>query len=279
MKRYTFIFALLILSFLLFAWSHVFADELGTTRLRIAGSGSLTHRTADCAKEFNQKNPGKSVVVIGGHTGDGFIRLIDGTAEIAMASRKLNENEKKEAERKGMKLTEKIVGYGIIAIIVHPSNPLKELTVEQVRKIFDGDYKNWSEVGGPAQPIRLVVVDDPKSGRVFHFKEDLLGGKPFPPGSEKAKAFLGLTKIVGQNAASVGFCHTRDLELLEMKGQGADVKTLSLKRDPSSPPLAPVRPVSGESSYPLMRPYYLYWDSNATMPLVKDFMDFCGGKD
>ena len=58
-----------------------------------------------------------------------------------------------------------------------------------------------------------------------------------------------------------------------MRGKGEAVKTLSLKRDPSSPPLAPVRPASGESSYPLMRPYYLYWNTNANMPLVTEFVD------
>jgi len=279
MKRYTFILAQLTVGLLLFASTHAFASDFGTTKLRLAGSGSLTHRMGECAKEFNQKNPDKSIMVIGGHTADGFIRLFDGSAEIAMASRKINENEKREAEQKGMKLTEKIVGYGILAIVVHPSNPLKELTVEQLQKVFNGDYKNWSQVGGTDQPIQLTVVDDPKSGTVFHFKEDVLGGKPFPSGSKKAETFLALTQLVAQTAGSVGFCHTRDLEVLQMRGKGEAIKILSLKRDPSSPPLAPVRPASGESSYPLMRPYYLYWNTNANMPLVKEFVDFCNDKD
>jgi phosphate transport system substrate-binding protein len=152
MKRYTFILAQLTVGLLLFASTHAFASDFGETRLRLAGSGSLTHRMGECAKEFNQKNPDKSIMVIGGHTADGFVRLFDGSAEIAMASRKINENEKREAEQKGMKLTEKIVGYGILAIAVHPSNPLKELTVEQLQKVFNGDYKNWSQVGGTDQP-------------------------------------------------------------------------------------------------------------------------------
>ena len=258
-----------------FAATNASAADFGTTRLRLAGSGSLTHRMGECAKEFNQKNPEKSVIIIGGHTADGFMRLFEGSAEIAMASRKINENEKREAERKGMKLTEKIVGYGILVIIVHPTNPLKEITVEQLQKIFQGGFKNWSEVGGPDQAIQLVVVDDPKSGTVFHFKEDVLSGKPFPPGSKNAESFLPLTRQVAQTPGSVGFCHTRDLEILQMQGKGEAVKALSLKRDASSPALAPVRPSSGESSYPLMRPYYLYWDANANYPLIREFVEFC----
>ena len=68
MKRYTFILARLTVSSCL-SLTHAFASDFGTTRLRLAGSGSLTHRMGECAKEFNQKNPDKSIMVIGGHTG------------------------------------------------------------------------------------------------------------------------------------------------------------------------------------------------------------------
>jgi phosphate transport system substrate-binding protein len=278
MKRYAFMLAHLTVGLLLITWTHAFASDFGTTRLRLAGSGSLTQKMGECAKEFNQKNPNKSVMVIGGHTADGFMKLFDGTAEIAMASRRINENEKKDAARKGMKLAEKIVGYGIVAIVVQSSNPINELTVEQLRKIFSGDYKIWSEVGGPDQPIQLVVVDDPKSGGGAEFKEDVLRGNPFPPGSKKAETFLVLTQLVAETAGSIGYCSTRYLEALQRRGKGDAVKALSLKTDPSSPPLAPVRPASGENSYPLLRPYYLYWNTNAHMPLVDEFLNFCNGK-
>lgn len=279
MKLENNLLAVLGMALVVFAWTNVSANDFGTTRLRLAGSGSMTHRMAECAKEFNQKNPEKSVMVTGGHTGDGFAGLFARTAEIAMASRQINENEKREAENKGMKITEKIVGYGILVIVVHPSNSMKDLTIDQLRKVFQGEYKNWSEVGGSDQAIQLIVVDDPKSGTVFHFKEDVLSGKPFPTACKKAETFLTLTKLVAQTEGSVGFCHTRDLEILQMQGKKEPVKALSLKRDASSPPLAPVRPASGESSYPLMRPYYLYWDASANSPLIREFVDFCNANE
>ena len=275
MKRGYDLMAFLVVVLVVFGWTNASAADFGATRLRLAGSGSLTHRMADCAKEFNQRNPDKSVMVTGGHTADGFVRLFDGSAEVAMASRKINENEKREAERKGMKLAEKIVGYGILVVVVHPSNPLKELTVEQLQKIFQAQYKNWSELGGPDQAIQPIVVDDPKSGTVFHFREDVLSGKPFPTGCKIAQTFLTLTALVAQTPGSVGFCHTRDLEVMQLKGKCEALKALALKRDASSPALAPVRPASGESSYPLMRPYYLYCDANANAPLIRKFVEFC----
>jgi ABC-type phosphate transport system substrate-binding protein len=125
------------------------------------------------------------------------------------------------------------------------------------------------------QAIQLIAVDDPKSGTVFHFKEDVLNGKPFPAACKRAETFLTLTKLVAQTEGSVGFCHTRDIEILQKQGKGEAVKALSLKRDANSPPLAPVRPASGESSYPLMRPYYLYWNANVNSPLTREFVDFC----
>ena len=133
----------------MFASTHAFASDFGTTRLRLAGSGSLTHRMEECAKEFNQKNPDKSIMVIGGHTGDGFIRLFDGSAEIAMASRKINENEKERGRAKGHE-TDGENSRIRNTCSSPPFNPLKELTVEQLRKIFNGEYKNWSEM----EPIK-----------------------------------------------------------------------------------------------------------------------------
>jgi phosphate transport system substrate-binding protein len=137
----------------------------------------------------------------------------------------------------------------LIAIITHPSNPVQTLTVDQVRKLFSGECTNWSAVGGPALPVKLVTSRDGHAGL-----EDLLHVTisadaikvPF-----LSYLFVGIAEMEG----AVGFLPTSNVEQLEfVRGHGA-IKKIAIKKNTQSPALSPTPTGVVAESYPLLARY------------------------
>src|SRR5208282_1759869 len=87
---------------------------------------------------------------------EGMTALIAGEADVAMASRKITPQESKAAKARGLQLDEHLVGYGGIVIITDQQNPVDELSIDQVRKIFTGEIVNWKDISGKDRFIRLM---------------------------------------------------------------------------------------------------------------------------
>jgi phosphate transport system substrate-binding protein len=142
--------------------------------LRVAGAGMSADQVDAWAKLFTQANPAIKVVVSGSSAGAGFRALMDGQADIALLSRPLLPEEEKAAKDKGLKLEGKEIGRSGLSIITGPANPVSELTIAQLRKIFAGELANWNEVGGPAAAIKVVSRRAPESGGAVFFKSACL---------------------------------------------------------------------------------------------------------
>lgn len=140
------------------------SDLSGT--VTVSGSTSVQPLAQDLADVFNETYPGISVEIQGGGSSQGIRDVTDGTSDIGESSRDLTPEEKTG-------LTEHVIAYDGIAVVVNPSNTVTNLTRDQIEKIFKGEIKNWKDVGGKDQEI-LVVAREASSGTKTAF-EELMG--------------------------------------------------------------------------------------------------------
>ncbi|RKD25306.1 phosphate ABC transporter substrate-binding protein, PhoT family [Caminicella sporogenes DSM 14501] len=132
--------------------------------IAVVGSTSVTPVAQNLADKFMSIHPEVKIDVQGIGSSAGIKAASNGSADIGMASRNLKEKEKEWG------LTQHVIAYDGIAVVVNPNNPVKELTKEQIAKIFKGEIKNWKEVGGPDKEI-LVVSREAGSGTRGAFEE------------------------------------------------------------------------------------------------------------
>jgi phosphate transport system substrate-binding protein len=197
-----------------------------------------------------------------------FAALIDKSADIALTTRRITAAEEQLAKSKGLELTGRVIGHGGIVIITAARNSLNELTVEQVRKIFTGAHTNWNQLGGPDEPITVVRVGETYPGTVFFLQEDVFGGLPFATNAIVVPEFAGVIRKVAQTPGSIGFVRIRDAFESPIPYE-MGFKVQKIKRDATTPAIMPSRKTVGDASYPIRRPYYVYYESKADTNIVK----------
>jgi len=249
------------------------AQDDGKIIIRVKGAKTMATLIDKLAHSYAQVHPECSVVVSGGGMHEGFEALYDKTADAAMASRQMNEQEKLLARQKGAKLVEQLVGRDAIVIVAHPANPVNELTVEQVKKVFTGEYTDWNEVGGEILPIVLYVGDAARSGMAEYFNESILKG--VPPYVNPRRYYPSIIKDVSSRADAAGYVPLA----LAQRAQGQRIiKVLAIKKDANSPAILPSHETVADSSYPLLRPLFLYYHGDSREKHVKQFVEFCAEK-
>ncbi|HRT97765.1 MAG TPA: PstS family phosphate ABC transporter substrate-binding protein, partial [Planctomycetota bacterium] len=147
----------------------------GEGRLVLDGSTTVGPLAKAFAEYYMQQNKGVNISVSESGSGNGAKGIINGTCDIGNMSRAMTDAELKAAEEKGVKPVAHIVAMDGIAIIVHPSNPIKALTLAQVKDIYLGKVKRWSDVGGPPLPI-VRVSRDTNSGTYEVFEAKIMQG-------------------------------------------------------------------------------------------------------
>jgi phosphate transport system substrate-binding protein len=211
----------------------------------------LTQRLAE---EYMKRKAGTMVQVNGGGSGTGIAALINGTVDLAQASRPMKDDERASAEKaRGSQVVETPVALDSLAVFVDEANPVKELSLEQLAAIFTGKARNWKEVGGKDAPIILYGREN-SSGTYDYFKEHVLNKADF---SAKVQTLQGTAAIV--NAVS------RDENGIGYGGIAYDkgVRALALKKDAQSPAIAPSVGTVADGTYPLSRKLYFYSFANA----------------
>ena len=146
-----------------------------TGNLDIKGSDTLLQLVSSMAEAFTDINPDAEVTVTGGGSGTGIAALLNGEVDMANASRDVKSSEEETATEAGMGIYKFIVARDGLSIIVSPDNPVEELTVEQVGKIYKGEITNWSEVGGNDVDITLYGRQS-TSGTYEFMKDEVLEG-------------------------------------------------------------------------------------------------------
>lgn len=143
--------------------------------LNIEGSDTLVNVAQAWAEEFQADNAGVAISVKGGGSGNGIAALINGTVDFANASREIKPEEVDSAEANGVDPVENVVAKDGISVVVNPANPVADLTVEQLGRIYRAEITNWKDVGGPDKPI-VLLGRDTSSGTYEFFKEAVIGG-------------------------------------------------------------------------------------------------------
>jgi len=246
------------------------------TLIRVRGSDSVAGRVDQLSKIYVKDHPDVNVVVLGGAKTIGLPFLIDKSGELAMAARRATDQERREAGDRGIELVEKLIGYGGIAVIVDQENPVSELTVEQLQKILKGDFNRWDQVGGSAEPVTVFSVGDIHQGTIHFLENDFLGKTPITKKAEVVSSFDTVMRRVAETKGSIGFTRMRDA-LESPVSQQVQFKILKLKQTADSPAIFPSRKAIAGGSYPLKRPFFLYYDSKVDSS-VKGFVDFIVGK-
>ena len=131
-------------------------DTLADVKLQIAGSTTVLPVAEECARVFMENHPGSLSVVSGGGSSHGVKAVADGTVDIGTASRDLKSTEKDAHPD--------LVAHGVakdgVAVTVHPSNPVTDLTMEQLQGIYTGTITNWKDVGGTDSEIMVVTREE-----------------------------------------------------------------------------------------------------------------------
>jgi phosphate transport system substrate-binding protein len=264
------IFIGIFLSLLCLMTDHrAIAQDKGT--IRVSGAGLLSDVVDMNAAQYTQEAPNCSFVIHGATTGIGVQRLIAGDADMAMVTRKMTEEETKNAAAKGLSLGSKYVGQIALAVITNSKNTVNELTMEQLEKIFKGEITNWSQVGGPNEPIRVTMRAVPETGAGVLFQDKVLKGAPYAKDATVMSTY-STTVTVCSRSYGIGYIPTTTVFFDKLDERG--VKILKIKKDADSQPYQLAGGVSRESLYPISVAFYLYWNANNANPCVKGFADF-----
>ena len=243
--------------------------------IQIKGSDTMVNLGQAWAEAFNVKHPDINIAVTGRGSGTGIAALINGTCDICESSRAIAQKEIKQAKDKGIEPHEEIVGLDGIAVVVHPKNPVKNLTMGQLRGIFMGQIRNWKDLGGANKPI-VILSREVNSGTHLFFKEHVLrGGDVKGPEEFAAEALLmpssqAIADEVSNNENAIGYYGMGYISPAQ--------KVIAVaKADGSAfiePDIANVR----SGNYPISRPLYLY--TNGTpQGIIKEFIDFVYSKE
>jgi phosphate transport system substrate-binding protein len=236
--------------------------------LRVTGAAASADQVNIWAQQFNEANPDISVTVAGSSAGKGFQTLVDGGAEIAMMSRAIRPEERKLAEEKGLQLAERPIGYAGIAVITTSRNPVSELTFEQMRKLYTGEFDNWNKVGGPDEPVRYLSRRVPASGGAVFFQQHVLGKEPFGQKIVFTDSWEAILKVctVAQDLP---------IGIVPATRNRSAVKTLGIKRDDQSQAVLPTEEDIKSQTYPIVLLFTFAWDGKSKEPAIVKFVDFC----
>lgn len=253
----------------------VWGQEKSREIVRVRGSESMTNLINGFANEFSAANPSCNLVISGGDFHLGLESLISGNAELAMLSARPPQSVLQTSKSAGLEIVEAVVGWGGIVIITHPSNSIESLTVDQTHKLLAGDYKNWSQVGGPDEPVTVVAINETVRAGTFKYLTEEFLHSNFAPGARLVSYFRAIPPAVAEQPGSIGIIRMRNFERLHEQGQDKTVKEIAIKKDERSLAVLPTRETIEEGVYPITRPYFLYMASNKANKCTVDFFRFC----
>lgn len=231
--------------------------------LRIDGSTTVLPVAQKAAEVFMKKNPNIRVYVSGSGSGTGIKALIDGTTHIATSSREAKDKETASAKAKGVILTGHAIALDGIIPIVHPSMKIDDISMEQLRDIYNGKIKRWKELGGPDRPIS-VVSRDTSSGTYEVWEEKVLKGDKVRPDALLVASSGQAVQTVAKNKFAIGYIGIgyieKSVKVIEVNGKTASANTVR------------------DGSWPIARPLFMYTNGKPSGTNAK-FIDFMLSKE
>jgi len=231
------------------------ANAGGNTSIQNVGSDTIVNLALAWAEAYTAQHPDVWLSVTGGGSGTGIAALVNGTIDIANASRQIKDEELSTAEANGVTPVEHVIARDAIAIVVHLDNPVDRLTISQLSAIYQGHVTNWSQIGGDDRPIVLLSRES-NSGTHVYFLEQVVrqGDKKdkalFSPDTLLLPSSEGISVEVRQNPNAIGY-----------DGLGyvtPDQKVIDVARDAGGPFVSPTVESVNSGAYPIARDLYMY---------------------
>lgn len=250
------------------------APKKKMVEIRMKGSDTMIQLATAWAEEYRKVNPNVIVNANGGGTGTGFAALQNNTTDICNASRDIKKEEAaKTKEVTGKDVKEFVVAYDALAVYAHPSNPIKDISIEELREIWaeGGSIETWEQVN-PAITGKIVLFGrQNNSGTYDYFREHICGKTP----EKKQREFRGaisemngseeVVQNVGKTPLALGYSG--------MGYKNKDVSWLKVSVKKGEPGVEPGIDSARSGSYPISRKLFLYTAGEPTAE-VKAFIDW-----
>jgi len=239
-------------------------DKAAAVSVTLKGSDTVLPLAQKEAEDLMKSDPSTSITVVGGGSGVGITALIDGTTDIAMASRDLKTEEKLKFSEAKKEIEEVVIAFDALTVIVNPANGVSKLTREQLEKIFTGEIKNWKDVGGADEKI-VAYSRESSSGTYEFFKEEVMAKKNYATDVLSLPATGAIVQAVGQTKGAIGY--------IGLAYETKEVKQLAVSYDQGKTFVEPSVASAKDKSYPISRPlFYMYDKTNAAK--VKSIIDY-----
>lgn len=242
----------------------------GSNVIENKGSDTLVNLALAWAEAYAELHPDVDISVTGGGTGTGIAAMLNGTVDIANASRAMKDEEIASAKEKGQSPNEFTVAGDAIAIIVNPSNPVTELTLQQLSDMYTGKITNWQQVGGEDRPVVLLSRES-NSGTYVYFLEHVVR-----LGDSKSELLFSPDTLLMPSSEGIGAEVRQNPNVIGYDGLGyvtPDMKTLAVAGADGEPYVQPSKETVLDGSYPIARPLFMYTPVEAT-GAIRDYLDW-----
>lgn len=235
--------------------------------LSIKGSDTMVIMNARLAEAYMKKYPATTIQVTGGGSGVGIASLINGTVDIAASSRPIKTSEVDKLKQRFATL-----GYAYpiardgLSVYLHVSNPVRELTLAQIRSIYIGAITNWKQVGGKDATI-IVYSRENSSGTYTYFRDNVLLGKDFGPRAQTLQGTAAVVNAVANDPNGIGYGGA---------AYAKGIRFAAVKKDANSPGILPSLDTVRSGQYPISRFLYLYTRVKPGKEM-KSFLDWAMG--
>jgi len=249
-------------------------DSVSQRALQNKGSDTLVNLALAWAEAYRDIDPGLSIAVTGGGSGTGIAALINGTVDIANASRQMKDDEIDAARENGVDPVEHVVAIDALAVIVHLDNPVSQLTIDQLADIFSGRVSNWQAVGGHDAPI-VILSRETNSGTHVYFLEEVVrkgdeeNADIFAPQTLLMPSSFGIISELRRNPNAIGYDGLGYVTEHE--------KVIAVARDEQSPYILPSAETGANGSYPISRGLYMYTAGQPT-GVIADYINWIQGQ-
>ncbi|GAB4545666.1 MAG: phosphate ABC transporter substrate-binding protein [Anaerolineales bacterium] len=234
------------------------------------GSDTIVNLALAWAEQYQNDHPDVRISVTGGGSGTGIAALLNGTVDIANASRQIKKEEIAEAQGKGIQPVEHIVARDAIAVIVNPQNPVNQLTLKQISEIYSGAVTNWKQVGGEDRPI-VKLSRETNSGTHVYFLETVLR-----LGEKKDKTLFSMDTLLLPSSEGIIAEVRQNPNAIGYDGLGyvpKDLKMIAIAKESGGAYVLPSVETVNDKTYAIARDLYMYTNGEPS-GAVKDYLDW-----
>jgi phosphate transport system substrate-binding protein len=244
------------------------ASDSPSTYIENKGSDTIVNLALAWAEKYQSDHPDIRISVTGGGSGTGIASLINGTVDIANASRQIKDEEIANAKANGIDPIEHIIARDAIAVIVNPENPVSQLTLKQISDIYSGKIVNWSEVGGEDRPI-VRLSRETNSGTHVYFLETVLR-----LGNDEDKTLFSMDTLLLPSSEGIIAEVRQNPNAIGYDGLGyvpKDLKMIAIAEKEGGAYVLPSIPTVNDKTYAIARDLYMYTDGEPT-GIVKEYL-------